>query len=146
MKKVLSFGLVCFLLTSCSHFASRFLEKPEVELQSVFAKDTSFIGTTLVFVVNVKNPNNQDINVKEIAYKIFVADKELTEAKTEKPIHVPAKKDANIEIPLPLKYDSLLSHLGNALMAGEIGYRIEGDAKLSFMTIPFSESGKVELR
>lgn len=146
MKKYVTGILVIstLILSGCANLLK--LEKPKVELSHVFARDTDFMGTTLVFVVDVENPNDRSIDVQEVNYKVFVADKELTTAKTTKPISVPAKKTAQVEIPLPLKFTHLLSNFGNILSAGEVSYRIEGDAKLTFFSIPFKEEGKVSLK
>ncbi|MFS4460484.1 LEA type 2 family protein [Bdellovibrio sp. HCB2-146] len=122
------------------------LEKPKVDLQSVYAKDATASGTTLVFVVNVDNPNNQEIKVKEIAYKVFVSGKELSDAKTEKPIVVPAHKSELVEIPLPVSYANILNNIAEVLFNKEVTYKIQGTAKLSFVSIPFTKEGKVELR
>lgn len=122
------------------------LEKPKVDLHSVYAKDATATGTTLLFVVNVDNPNNQEIKVKEIAYKVFISGKELSDAKTEKPIVIPALKSQLIEIPLPVSYASILNNIAEVLFNKEVTYKIEGTAKLSFVSIPFSKEGKVELR
>ncbi|WP_373999061.1 LEA type 2 family protein [Bdellovibrio bacteriovorus] len=135
------------VLTACSGKGLLgFAEKPEAKLENVYAKDTNFSGTTLVFVVNVQNPNRFDIEVEEVAYKVFVGDKQLTTSKTDKAIKVPASKDANIELPLPVKYGDLMGHVASILTSGELPYKIEGDAKFSFATIPFTKEGKVELR
>lgn len=122
------------------------LEKPKVDLQRVYAKDATATGTTLVFVINVENPNKQDIKVKEIAYKVFVSGKELSDAKTEKPIEVPAMKSSLVEIPLPVSYANILNNIAEVLFNKEVTYKIEGTAKMSFVSIPFSKEGKVELR
>src|SRR5690606_21071471 len=110
--------------------------------KDVYVKDAGITGATLVFVVNVVNPNRFDIEVEEVAYKVFIGDKQLTTAKTDKAIKVPASQDAQVELPLPIKYTSLMEHLGSALIAQELPYKIEGDAKFSFVTIPFKKEGK----
>ncbi|WP_291516671.1 LEA type 2 family protein [Bdellovibrio sp. ArHS] len=142
--------LVALFLTALSACSGKGLlglaEKPEAKLQSVYAKDTNLSGTTLVFVVNVQNPNRFAIEVEEVAYKVYIGDKQLTTAKTNSAIKIPAAQDANIELPLPVKYGDLMGHLGSILTQGELPYKIEGDAKFSFATIPFTKEGKVELR
>jgi LEA14-like dessication related protein len=147
IKATLSFFALagaCLVLTNCASLFN--LEKPEVNLQRVFVRDTSLSGTTLIFVVKVDNPNNQEIKVKEIAYKVFISGKPLTEAKTEKPVAVPANGSSEVELPLPVKYTSLFENIGDILMSREVAYKIVGDAKLSFINIPFTKEGKVELR
>lgn len=125
---------------------SGYAEEPKVSLQEVYPRDISFSGATLVFVVNVENPNGKEIKLKEVAYKVFVSGQELTEAKTEKEVLVPAKGSANVELPLPVQYSRILTKLSDIVVARELSYRIEGSAKMSFFRIPFSKEGKVELR
>ena len=141
---ILAMAGACLFLSNCATLLN--LEKPEVNLQRVFVRDTSLSGTTLVFVVKVDNPNKQDIKVQEIAYKVFISGKELTQAKTEKPVAVPANGSSEVELPLPVKYTSLFENIGDILLSREVAYKIVGDAKLSFINIPFSKEGKVELR
>lgn len=141
---ILFLVLSTMLFTSCATLLN--LQKPEVNLQRVFVRDTSLSGTTLIFVVKVDNPNNQEIKVQEIAYKVFISGKELTQAKTEKAVAVPAKGSSEVELPLPVKYTSLFENIGDILLSREVAYKIVGDAKLSFISIPFTKEGKVELR
>lgn len=144
MKKVLlGFGL-CFMLSGCASFFGN-LKEPKVDLDNVFAKDTSLTGTTLVFVLDVENPNDKEIKVEEVNYKIFVSGRELTSAKTDKAIVIPAKKTSQVQVPLPIQFTKLIDKMGDVLKTGSLVYRIEGDAKLSFIRIPFSEEGKVQL-
>lgn len=123
-----------------------FGEKPKAELREVYLKDTSLFGTTLVFVVNVMNPNRFDIEVDEIDYKVFISGAEVSSAKTENSFIVSAQKETNVEIPLPVKFGSLWEHLSQALLSKVLVYRIEGSAKLSYTTVPFSKEGKMELK
>ena len=141
---IFTMAAACLFLTNCATLFN--LEKPKVNLQRVFVRDTHLSGTTLIFVVKVDNPNNQEIKVKEIAYKVFISGKELTEAKTEKPVTVPANGTSEVELPLPVKYTSLFENIGDILLSREVAYKIQGDAKLSFINIPFTKEGKVELR
>jgi LEA14-like dessication related protein len=141
---ILALALACLFLTNCATFLD--LEKPEVNLQKVYVRDTNLSGTTLIFVLKVDNPNNQEIKVKEISYSVFVSGKELTKAKTEKPVEVPAKGSSEIELPFPVKYTSLFENITDILTSQEVAYKIVGDAKLSFISIPFSKEGKVDLR
>ncbi|MGZ3774722.1 MAG: LEA type 2 family protein [Pseudobdellovibrionaceae bacterium] len=133
-------------LTGCASVFELITEKPKVELREVYFKDTNFVGTTLVFVVNLQNPNRFDIRVKEIEYKVFLSEKEFSSAKTENPFTVIAHKTIQVELPLPVKYGSVWEHLTQALVSQVLSYRIEGRIKLSFTSVPFSKEGKVKLK
>ncbi|WP_374028025.1 LEA type 2 family protein [Bdellovibrio bacteriovorus] len=148
MKKFALITTLLFQMVISAGCSSMFgyAEEPKVQLNQVYVRDADFTGATFIFVVNVQNPNKSDIKVKEIAYKVFISGKELTEAKIEKPILVPANAATDIEVPLPVKYTAILGNLGDILTAREVAYRIDGSAKTGFFSIPFSKEGKVELR
>lgn len=147
MKKLICLLIInLFLLAGCASVLQVFGEKPKAELREVYLKDTSLFGTTMIFVVNVMNPNRFDIEVKGIEYKVFISDKEFSSAKMENSFSVPALEEKNIEIPLPIKFGSLFEHLSQALISKVLSYRIEGNAKLSFAKVPFSKEGKMELK
>jgi len=133
-------------LCGCSSGLFGLAEKPKANLVRVFPRGTSLTGTTLVFVVNVENPNNKEIKVKSVAYKVFLSGKEFSQGATEKEIKVPANKSAEIEVPLAVRYQDVLNSLGDIIMANEVAYKIEGTAKMSFINVPFTKEGKVELR
>lgn len=145
-KFILVSTISLFMLAGCASILQIFGEKPKAELKEVVLKDASFSGGTLVFVVNIYNPNSFNIDVREINYKVFISGQEFSTAKTSKAFSVPAKKDLDIEIPLPVKFGSLWTHLSQALVSKALVYKIEGNAKLSFTTIPFSKDGKLELQ
>jgi LEA14-like dessication related protein len=131
--------------TGCSSLFGT-LEKPKVNLKHVYPKDSTMTGTTLVFVLDVENPNNKDLKVESVAYKVFISGKELGHGSIDKQIVVPAKKSAELSVPLPVKYQDILNNLGDILLAREVPYKIEGNAKISYFNIPFTKEGKVELR
>ena len=134
------------MLSGCRSGLFGMLEKPKAKLVNVYPRGTTLTGTTLVFVVEVENPNNKDIRVEAVDYKVFLSGKEFSQGTTDKEILVPANKSANVEVPLAGKYQDILNNLGDILLANQVDYKIEGKAKLSFISIPFTKEGKVELR
>ncbi|HRO66652.1 MAG TPA: LEA type 2 family protein [Pseudobdellovibrionaceae bacterium] len=131
--------------SGCSSLLEKVVEKPKVTLDRVEVADVSFSKAKLMFVVKVENPNGIDLKVDEVNYKIFLEDKAFTSAKTEKAVNVPARGSAEIGIPVPVEYKGLWTNLMKIFDARTVSYRIEGDAKLSLFTIPFSHAGKLEL-
>lgn len=145
MKKWVLF--LSFLgLCSCASILGSVVEKPKVDLDQVKIRSADLNGATLVFLVNVENPNRVDIKVDEINYTIFVNNKELSRAKTEKAVNVPANSKAQVEIPLPVTYSKIFSNLKDLMFADTATYKIEGDAKFPLFRVPFSKEGVVELR
>lgn len=133
-------------LCSCASFWGTVLEKPKVDLDHVSLRDVTLKGGTLLFYVNVANPNKVDLKLDEITYKIFVNNKELSRAKTEKPVHVPKESTAQVEIPLPIEYGKVFSDLKELMFAESTTYKIEGSAKFPLFSVPFTKEGQVKLR
>ena len=147
MIKIL-FSLISVLmtLTGCASLLNKMVEKPKIELDRVSVRDVNLTGSTLLFVVTVENPNKIDIKVDEIAYKIFINGKQITTAKTEKTVLVPAEKKSEVEIPLPIEYTKIWSDLSDIVMSKNANYRIEGDAKFPLFSIPFKKEGQIQVR
>jgi len=145
MKKFI-FTTLFLSLCSCASLVGGIVEKPKVDLERVDLKDTNLKGTTLLFVVNVENPNEMDLKVDQINYKIFVNNKEISRAKTDEAVKVPGKSKAQIKIPLPIEYTKIFSDLKEVLFSESASYKIEGDAQFPLFTVPFSKEGNLKLR
>lgn len=138
--------LICLFLCSCASLLGTVLEKPKVELDSVAVQNADLNGATLVFKVAVENPNNMEIKVDKVSYKVFLNNKEITQASTDKVVAIAGKSTGIVELPIPLEYRKVFVDLKDLLFASEAAYKIEGNAKLNLFTIPFSKEGKVQLR
>ncbi|WP_413288948.1 LEA type 2 family protein [Bdellovibrio sp. HCB337] len=145
MKKIF-LVLPILLLCSCASFWGTVVEKPKISLDRVSVKDVSLKGSTLIFHVNVENPNKMDLKVDQISYKVFVNNKELTKAQTDKAVTVPAQGASLVELPLPIEYNKIFTDLKELMFAESAKYKIEGDAKFPLFTIPFTKEGDVKLR
>lgn len=147
MKKIIILFFISIfipLMTSCASLLQ--LEKPKADLSHVLVRDTNLVGTTLIFVVDVENPNDRELKVDDVSYKVFLGGKAFAQASTGKQVSVPAKSKSQIEIPLPVKYTEIFSNMGEILLSQKLTYKIEGTAKLSFISIPFTKEGVVNFR
>jgi LEA14-like dessication related protein len=143
-----NFFIITFFLAlcSCASLLGNVVEKPKVDLDHVAIKDANLKGATLMFVVNVENPNQMDLKVDQINYKIFVNNKEISNAKTEEAVNVPGKSKAQVKIPLPIEYTKIFSDLKEVLFSDSATYKIEGDAKFPLFSVPFTKEGNLKLR
>jgi LEA14-like dessication related protein len=124
----------------------KMLEKPKVNLAGISVKDADMNGATLVFNIAVENPNNVDLKVDKVSYKVFLNNKEITQASTDKAINVAGKSTGYVELPLPIEYRKVFSDLKELLFSESAAYKIEGNAKMNLFSIPFSKEGSVKLR
>lgn len=148
MKKLTLCSLIVSVLftISCASLVDKVVAKPNVELDHVALRDTDLKGTTAVFVVKVQNPNGIDLKVDDIAYKVFLAGQEFARARTGQAVSIPANGNALVEIPLPVEFSRLAGGLQALMLSKPVDYRIEGDARLSLFSVPFSKEGKFQLR
>ncbi|MBO9666917.1 MAG: LEA type 2 family protein [Bdellovibrio sp.] len=130
-------------LSGCALFNAK---KPKVDLNSIYIQDSTALSTTLVFVLDVQNPNKMDINVDQVSYEIQLNNQEFAKTVTNKKSRVPAQGSGKVEIPLPINHLKALGGVAKLLAGEEVGYEITGDAKISGIKIPFSEKGKFNLK
>jgi hypothetical protein len=69
----------------------------------------------------------------------------FAQTKTSDVVPIKANADTLVELPLAVEYSKLLKGIGSLLQDKSLSYKIEGDAKISSLTLPFKEEGKVEL-
>jgi len=140
-----SWIFIFVFLCACSSLVGKFLENPKIELQNVSVQDINFSGCKLMFHLKVENPNKVDIKVDEVNYKIYLNDKEVTTTKTESSVTIPAKSEALVDLPLPVEYQKIWPDLKDLFEKKSATYKIEGSAKLPFVTLPFTKEGKIDL-
>lgn len=142
-------SLSLFMMISvagCSVFQMARMKEPKAELKEVYLKDLNFSGGTLMFVLDVQNPNKEEIKVDEITYETFIDGQFFSQAKTDRAIKVPGEKTMPVELPLPIEFSKLAGGVAKALKGDPVEYRIKGNAKLSLLTIPFDKSGQLKLK
>lgn len=143
----LSIFVVAFVaLTGCSLIGKQLVEKPKVALSSVNVKDVGVNGATVVFGVEVDNPNSIALTVDAVRYEVEIGGKPLTAGSLEKAASVPAKDKAIVPIPVTVKYSDVFSSLMGFLDEGKSQYRVKGEAKFGFFTIPFDQTGELKLK
>lgn len=138
--------LVSFLLNGCAFFKERYGQKPDISLQKVYFQNPQMLSTTMVFILLVKNPNKIDLNVDEIAYDIHLDGKSFAKAKIEQKTKIPAEGSNKIAIPVTLEYLKVFHGIREVLTGKDVGYLVSGEAKVSGFSIPFEETGKVNLK
>lgn len=147
MMNSLKLILLVFLLgqTGCSGLLEKIMKEPKVEIDRVEIRNPELTKANLVFVLKVSNPNSFQIKVDQVSYKVFLGGEHFAETKTSDVVPIKANSDTMVELPLVVEYNKLLKGIGSLLQDKALNYKIEGDAKISALTLPFKEEGKVEL-
>ena len=150
-KVVARFALVLALLitgSSCSSLRPD-LEVPRLALIGVAMKSADLFNQQFLVRINVENPNDRELPIKGLDYKLFLEGDGFAEGMLSKPFVVPANGDIDFDVTVKTNFVSgigrLLSRLGGRT---QVNYAIEGKllTDIRFLKkIPFSETGSVNL-
>ncbi len=143
--KNFAFIILLVFMSGCSYLQNRYGQKPEIDLAKIYFQDTTALSTTMVFVLSVKNPNKMDLNVEEMTYEIQLDEKEFAKSHTDKKTKIPAGETAMVEVPLPVNFLKAIGGITKVLAGEDVGYQIQGSAKVSGFTIPFNEKGQFNM-
>lgn len=124
---------------------SKVIEKPKVKLESLNVKSPTLEGATLIFALQVDNPNKVPLQVDELTYDLEMSGKALSSGRLPKGARVEAHSKSVIEIPVPVKYSDLFASVMQLIKNSSSPYRIKGSAKIGPFQIPFDQTGEVKL-
>ncbi len=142
MQKLILVLFCAFAFVGCASITK--VKEPKVSLASLKIQDPDSNGATLVFGVQVENPNNVPLEVDEVIYDLEVSGKSLTSGKLDKGARVGALATEVIDVPISVKYTDLFNSLLQLFKDQKSPYRIKGSAKMGFFNIPFDKSGELK--
>jgi len=140
----LSFSLILPLMilsTGCSLLGQKDIQKPKVKLESVNVQNAGLAGATLLFGLNVDNPNGFPLKVDGLKYNLEVDGRQITDGELKGPTEVAANSASVIQVPIALTYKEVFGSMAGLLRNQAAPYRVRGAAKLGFFSIPFDEDG-----
>jgi LEA14-like dessication related protein len=149
MKFISRFAaLTVFLLFSGCALAPK-LETPRLNLVSIQMTSADMFNQQFIVRMNVQNPNDRDLPVNGIDYKIFLEGDRFAEGMSSVPFVIPALGEKEFDLPVRTNFVSSLGRLLSRLNGKrQVHYVIEGKVmtKLGIIhKVPFSESGTVDL-
>ncbi|MGH8241006.1 MAG: LEA type 2 family protein [Steroidobacteraceae bacterium] len=152
MKRSLAGAIVCALavcLTACSALRPD-LAVPRLTLVSVAMTSADIFNQQFVVRVNVQNPNDRELPVTGIDYKLFLEGDAFAEGVSNKPFTVPAQGDTDFDMSVRTHFVSGAARLMSRLNGREqVQYVVEGKllTDISMLKkIPFQETGTVNLK
>lgn len=119
------------------------MKSPEVELAKVRVTDPSLSHATLIFDLNVTNPNATDLKIDGVNYKLALNGKAIADGSYDQVTALPGEKTVVVSMPVRIEYKRVFDSLLSAFQKPETEYTIEGNARFGVLTIPFKEKGKV---
>jgi LEA14-like dessication related protein len=144
----LFFALIASVLavSSCSSIASKVIEKPTVRLASVGIKDANPQGVTVVFGVEVDNPNSFALKIDALRYAAEIGGRPFSSGALTDLKEVPGKGKAVVDLDVAVKYSDLFTSVLDFVSNGTTKYHVKGDASFGILTIPFEQSGDLKLK
>jgi LEA14-like dessication related protein len=143
--------LIGSLLLFTAGCASQFkFEAPKLSVVSMKVQSADIFSQRLQVRMRVQNPNDRELPVKGISYRIEVNDSELAQGLADAPFVVPAMGEAEFDVQVTANLASALSQLLSRRGSSDtIEYRLVGNVALSsgfLRHIPFDEHGSVKLK
>jgi LEA14-like dessication related protein len=152
MKRSLASALLCafsLCLTGCSTLGPK-IEVPRLTLVTVAMTSADIFNQQFLVRLNVENPNDRELPIKSIDYKLFLEGDSFSEGVSNKPFTVPAKGDTDFDMIVRTNFVSgagrLLSRLNGR---NQVQYVVEGKLLTDLAMakkIPFQETGTVNLK
>jgi LEA14-like dessication related protein len=132
--------------TSCA-LLTKNLKDPEIKFMDLSVSSFSVDTVELDLKLNVKNPNDVDLEVNKITYGLALSGKPAAEGVFAKGAKVVAYGQSDLIIPLKFKY-STLGDILKSLVSNDLTkeYELKGAVDLGFISIPFTKKGEIKLK
>ena len=135
------------LLSGCAVLPK--FEAPKLSVVGLKVQGGDFFSQRLQVRMRVFNPNDRELPIKGIAYRLEVNDAEIGNGSTASPFTVPAMGEAEFDMQITANLAGALGKLlSRKNSSEELAYRLVGDVSLSsgfLRRIPFDERGSVKL-
>jgi LEA14-like dessication related protein len=147
MRNVL-WAVLALWLTGC--VSTRF-EAPKLSVVNVSMVSADVFSQQFRIRLHVQNPNDRELPVKGIEYKLFLQGDSFADGTSNQPFVVPARGEAEFDTVIRTNFMSSVGRLLNKLNAkddGKVQYAFSGTVLLSngmLRKLPFAEQGMVDL-
>jgi LEA14-like dessication related protein len=136
-------------LSACSMLRPD-LQVPRLSLVSVAMTSADIFNQQFVVKVNVENPNDRELPITGIDYKLFLEGDSFAEGVSERPFTVPAEGDIDFDMTVRTNFVSGAARLISRLNGrDQVNYVVEGKVltDISMLKkIPFQETGTVTFK
>ena len=143
--------LLCLCVQVLSGCATVNFESPKLSVVSVGMVSADVFSQQFRIRLHVSNPNDRDLPIKGIEYKLFLQGDSFAEGLSNQPFLVPALGEAEFDTVVRTNFMSSIGRMLSKLNSsddGKVQYAFIGTVLLSkgvLRKIPFSEQGMVDL-
>lgn len=116
------------LLPGCAlleQFLTGSLERPTARVRGVEIGEVTFEEITLLFDLEVSNPNEVEVNLSGFDYDLTVEERPFLTGENSEGLTIAAGESSTIELPLTLAYSELLETVGRLTDDRESPYSLE---------------------
>lgn len=151
MKRWLAGAVVCAVavcLAACSALRPKF-DVPRLTLVRIAMSSSDIFNQQFLVRVSVENPNDRELPITGIDYKLFLEGDSFAEGVSNQPFTVPAKGEIEFDMSVRTNFVSGVARLMSRLNGrNQAQYVVEGKVLTGISMlkkIPFQESGTVNL-
>ena len=141
-------SVLVLCLAACSAFGPK-IEVPQLTLVRVAMTSADIFNQQFMVRMHVENPNDRELPVRGIDYKLFLEGDSFAEGVSNKPFTVPAKGETEFDMIVRTNFVSGIGRLMSRLNGrDQVQYVFEGKVLTDISMakkIPFQESGTVSL-
>jgi LEA14-like dessication related protein len=141
-------GALVTCLAACSAFGPK-IEVPQLTLVRVAMTSADIFSQQFLVRVHVQNPNDRELPIRGIDYKLFLEGDSFAEGVSNKPFVVPAMGETEFDMTVRTNFVSGVGRLMSRLNGrDQVQYVVEGKVLTDIgmaRKIPFQETGTVSL-
>ena len=141
-------GVLVLCLAACNALGPK-IEVPQVTLVRVAMTSADIFNQQFMVRMHVENPNDRELPVRGIDYKLFLEGDSFAEGVSNKPFTVPAKGETEFDMIVRTNFVSGIARLMSRLNGrDQVQYVFEGKVLTDISMakkIPFQESGTVSI-
>ena len=141
-------SVLVLCLAACSALGPK-IAVPELTLVRVAMTSADIFNQQFMVRMHVENPNDRELPIRGIDYKLFLEGDSFAEGVSNKPFTVPAKGETEFDMIVRTNFVSGIARLMSRLNGrDQVQYVFEGKVLTDISmakTIPFQESGTVSL-
>ena len=147
--RVLLLALSLFVLAGCGGLNTlAHMESPTVDVTGVKLLGTTLAGADVLVQFRVDNPNDVDLTLDGIAYKLRLNGQPLLDGHYDKQIQIAASDRTAVELPVSIRFDDLLRVVRTLQGQKTPQYALDADLRfavpiLGEVVVPVSQTGKV---
>ncbi len=147
----LAAAILLATLCACSAFAPK-VQAPQLAITGVAMTSGDIFSQQFRVRLRVENPNDRELPVKAIDYKLFLQGDSFAEGTSTAPFNVPAHGETEFDITMRTNFVSSIGRLlsrFDGTSDNKVQYAITGSVRLEggwVRKIPFTQSGVVDLK